>query len=77
LANSVNPAPLVDPFVDPFVAPCSHLCPEYKQFELKVFTQCIYQEIRRNKFINWCNKKRQEKEEEHAENCHKRDYMFD
>jgi hypothetical protein len=32
------------------------------QFELKVFTQCIYQAIRRNKFINWCNKKQQEKE---------------
>jgi uncharacterized phage-like protein YoqJ len=35
-----------------------NLRPEYKQFKLKVFTQRIYQEIRRNKFINWSNKKR-------------------
>jgi hypothetical protein len=54
-----------------------NLRPEYKQFELKVFTQRIYQEIRRNKFINWCNKKRQEKGEEHAEHRRKRDYTFD
>jgi hypothetical protein len=39
-----------------------NLRPEYKQFELKVFMQHISQEIRRNKFINWCNKKWQEKE---------------
>jgi hypothetical protein len=69
--------PFVNPFVDPFVAPCWNLHPEYKQFELKVFVQCMYQEICHNKFINWCNKKWQEKEEEHAEHRCKQDYMFD
>jgi hypothetical protein len=54
-----------------------NLHPEYKQFKLKVFTQCIYQVICHSKFINWCNKKWQEKEEEHAEHCCEQDYMFD
>ena len=36
--------------------------PEYKLFDLNVFRGRIYQEIRRNKFINWCEKKREEKE---------------
>lgn len=50
--------------------------PEYQEFELKVFTQRIYQEIRRNKFINWCQQKRAEKEETHAEHRRQRDYTF-
>jgi hypothetical protein len=34
-----------------------NLCPEYKLFDLMMFRQCIFQEIRRNKFINWCEMK--------------------
>ena len=48
--------------------------PEYKLFDLKIFRQRIYQEIRRNKFINWCEMKRQQKEGEREER--KRDYTF-
>ena len=36
--------------------------PQYKLFDLNVFRGRIYQEIRRNKFINWCELKRKEKE---------------
>jgi len=48
--------------------------PEYKLFELNVFKGRIYQEIRRNKFINWCEFKRQKKGEsaKHRE----RNYKF-
>lgn len=49
--------------------------PEYREFELSVFTQRIYQEIRRNKFINYLNDKREDVE--HAEHRRQRDYTFD
>jgi len=51
--------------------------PEYKEFELKVFMQCIYQEIHRNKFVNWCELKREEKKEAHAQHCQEHDYTFE
>ena len=51
--------------------------PEYKEFELKVFTQRIYQEIRRNKFNNWREQKREEKSKAHAEHRQDRDYSFE
>lgn len=50
--------------------------PEYKLFDLTTFRQRIYQEIRRNKFNNWCEVKREQKEGERAERNSKRDYTF-
>jgi len=49
---------------------------EYQCFELEVFTQRIYQEIRRNKYINWRELKRAEKEAEREERRNNRDYTF-
>jgi hypothetical protein len=51
-----------------------NLHPEYKLFDLMTFRQHIFQEIRRNKFINWCKMKREQKEG--GKEKHKRDYMF-
>jgi len=53
-----------------------HSRPEYQEFELKVFTQRIYQEIRRNKHINWANDKREEKAAEVEELRRNRDCTF-
>ena len=39
---------------------------EYRQFDLTVFRQHIYQEIRRQKFAFYCEQKRIEKEEKEA-----------
>lgn len=60
----------------PLLSPAElwNLRPEHKLFDLKTLRQRIYQEIRRNKFINWCEMKRQEKEGERKER--KRDYSF-
>jgi hypothetical protein len=49
--------------------------PEYKLFDLNVFTGRIYQEIRRAKFCNWCEMKRQQKGE-NAKPARKRNYNF-
>lgn len=46
--------------------------PEYREFELSVFRGRIYQEIRRTKFLNWCQLKREKKEAEKKE----RNYKF-
>ena len=46
--------------------------PEYKLFSLHVFKGRIYQEIRYKKFCNWCESKRNKKEEEKQA----RDYIF-
>eukprot|EP00957_Ditylum_brightwellii_P124651 9500117-Ditylum_brightwellii.AAC.1 len=36
-------------------------CPEYQAFQIKVFTQRICQEMRRQKFVNYLEWKRVEK----------------
>ena len=48
-------------------------CPEYKLFDLKVFRERIYQEIRRNKFLNWSEMKREQKSKIEPR---KRNYKF-
>jgi len=53
-----------------------HSHPEYEEFELKVFTQRIYQEIRRNKYINYANDKREAKAVEVEVLRRDRDYTF-
>jgi ribosomal protein S21 len=47
--------------------------PEYKLFELKVFKERIYQEIRLAKFYNWCETKHQKKGKSAGR---KRNYKF-
>jgi hypothetical protein len=50
----------------PFLIPMElwNPCPEYKIFDLTTFRQNIYQEeIRCNKFINWCELKWQQAKE--------------
>jgi hypothetical protein len=51
-----------------------NLYPEYKLFDLTMFRQCIFQEIRHNKFINWCKMKWEQKEG--GKEKRKRDYTF-
>ncbi len=50
--------------------------PEHKPFDLTTFRQRIYQEIRRTKFIHWCELKREQKEGERAERNSKRDHTL-
>jgi hypothetical protein len=51
-----------------------NLHPEYKLFDLMTFRQRIFQEIKRNKFINWCEMKWEQKEG--GKEKRKRDYTF-
>ena len=48
---------------------------EFKLFDLDVFKGRIYQEIHRNKFINWCKEKRQAKKGK-ASARQERNYQF-
>lgn len=48
--------------------------PEYKLFDLKVFKERIYQEIRLAKFFNWCEMKRHQ--EGKSAKPRKRNYKF-
>ena len=50
--------------------------PEYQEFELKVFTQRIYQEIKRTKYINYLNDKREKKAAAEEQHRRDRDYTF-
>jgi hypothetical protein len=52
-----------------------NLHPKYKLLDFMIFRQCIYQEIRHNKFINWCKMKWEQEKEGGSEKC-KKDYMF-
>ena len=41
-----------------FVKQCTR--PEYKEFDLTIFTRRVYQQMRRKKFVNWMEEKRKE-----------------